>query len=117
MTLRNQAGAALFEVMVALVILIASGTAAMGAAQAALDAERRAAEREAELLAADRLLAALSLLNRSDLDRRLGVRVVGPWQVRILRPEPTVYRISLAPESRPARAALVTLVHRPEPGP
>jgi hypothetical protein len=114
---RNRTGAALLEVMVALVILLASGAAAMGAAHAAVDAEQRAAEREAELMDGERLLAALSLLGRGDLDRRLGIRFVGPWRVQVLRPEPTVYRVSLARAAHPDRAVLVTLVHRPEPAP
>jgi hypothetical protein len=114
---RNRAGAALLEVMVALVILVASGAAAMGAAHTALAAEQRAAVREAELLDGERLLTALVLLRRADLDQRLGVRSAGPWWVQILRPEPTIYRISLARETHPDHAVLVTLVHRPEPAP
>lgn len=116
----DRAGVALLEVLVALAILFAAGAAATGAVQAALAAERRAAVVESELLDGDRLLTALTLLTRPDLDRRLGVRRIGVWQVEILRPEPTLYRIALsrAAELSSRRAAstplLVTLVQRPE---
>jgi hypothetical protein len=43
------------------------------------------------------------------------VRVVGPWQVEVLRPESAVYRIALARADAPERLVLVTLVHRPPP--
>ncbi|HET9292670.1 MAG TPA: hypothetical protein VFO06_00130 [Gemmatimonadales bacterium] len=108
----SREGMALLEVLVALAILFAAGAAAVGGVQAALAAERRSALLEAEATDAERLLTALSLLTRADLDLRLGVRNVGEWEVEVLRPEPALYRIAL---SRKGRApALVTLVHRPE---
>ena len=115
-------GAALLEVLVALAIVFAAGAAATGAVQAALAGESRSARVEAELADADRLLTALTLLTRSDLDLRLGVRTVGDWRVEVLRPRKELYRISVLPPAEPSsrQAAklplLVTLVHRPATG-
>lgn len=111
----DRAGVALLEVLVALAILFAAGAAATGAVQAALASEGRSVRVEAELEDADRLLTALTLLTRSDLDLRLGVRTIGDWRVEILRPGMGLYRISLARADAGPAPLLVTLVHRPAP--
>jgi hypothetical protein len=76
------------------------------------DAQARAEEKT--ILAADRLLSAMTLLTRNDLDQRLGVHQAGEFRVEVERPEPTLYRIALAESTAPQVEILVTLVYRAE---
>jgi hypothetical protein len=114
-TTSGRTGAALLEVLVALAILFAAGAAATGAVQAALASEGRSVRVETELADADRLLTALTLLTRSDLDLRLGERTIGDWRLEILRPGAGLYRIALARADAGPVPLLVTLIHRPAP--
>jgi len=107
-------GVALLEVLVAMAILSASGLAFVGLVSAGLGAERDARARERTLATEDRVLAALSLLKREDLDRRLGRHALGEFAVEIERPEPTLYRIALAQAQSPEVEDLVTVVYRSE---
>jgi hypothetical protein len=75
----------------------------------------QARERERELADEDRLLSAYTLLARPDLDRRLGIRDVGPYLVKVQRPEPTLYRVALSRGQAPDVEDLVTVVFRQEP--
>ena len=74
-----------------------------------------ARSRERELADEERLLAAYTLLARSDLDRRIGAREVGPYRVNVQRPEPTLYRIALSRAEAPEVEDLVTVLYRAEP--
>ena len=105
-------GAALLEVLVALAILTGTGVALIGALAEPIGVMRRAAQRERTLEAADRVLTAMVLLTRTDLDRRLGRREVGEFVTYVDRPEPTLYRIAIASGAEPAHELLVTVVHR-----
>jgi type II secretory pathway pseudopilin PulG len=108
----------LLEVLVALAILSTSAIGLVSALGAALRAGQRAEAAERVTADADRLLSAHSLLSRADLDRRLGERTVGEFQITVQRPEPTLYRIAVAERSAPGVALVVTVVYRPEvPGP
>jgi hypothetical protein len=107
---------ALLEAMIALAILGSAGAAAVGLVAAGLRSAAVGRERERTVMNADRVLAATTLLLRSDLDRRLGERQVGEFAVRIERPEPTLYRTAIAETSHPSTELLVTVVYRPEPG-
>jgi type II secretory pathway pseudopilin PulG len=115
MTRRAEPGIALLEVLVALVILSTAGTALVELIGAGLRAERDAYEREQTLAAEDRVLAAMAVLKREDLDERLGRHPVGEFFVEVERPEPTLYRIALAEAHAPDLEDLVTVVYRPEP--
>jgi type II secretory pathway pseudopilin PulG len=88
-------GAALLEVMVALVVLGVSGAAAAAMTSQASDAIRQAQAHEAALREASAFLDAVALWSREDLDRRLGDRAQGPWRLRIDRPAETLYVVSL----------------------
>lgn len=110
-------GVVLLEAMVALAILAIAGTAAVSLTADALRAEHEAGVREAALHDADRLLTALTLLTRTDLDRRLGRHRTGGMVAEIQRPEPTLYRIAVSEARAPAVELLVTVVYRPEPEP
>ncbi|HEV8381580.1 MAG TPA: hypothetical protein VGQ29_08345, partial [Gemmatimonadales bacterium] len=79
-----------------------------------LRAEREARERERILAAEERVLAALTLLNRSELDQRIGRRQIGEFIVDIQRPEPRLYRIALLQQQSPQVEDLVTVVYRRE---
>jgi type II secretory pathway component PulJ len=111
---RAEPGVALLEVIIALSLLAGAGTAFLAALGEALRSEEQLRRRERELLAADRVLTAMSLLTRQDLDRRLGRYPVGELSVAVQRPEPTLYRISVAEQRAPEIETLVTVVYRPE---
>ncbi len=108
----RNAGVALLEVMVALAILAASGVALAAVASAGLRSEAVARVRERTLATEDRVLAALTLLSRQDLDRRLGRHPLGAFVVDVERPERTLYRLALADTIAPEVEALVTVVYR-----
>ena len=108
-----RAGSVLLEVLVAIVILsVAAGTAVTQGAAVTRD-RRVLGEREREMWAAERALIASALLTRAELEQRLGERAAGDFVVRIDRPEPDLFRISVSPLSAPERELLATVVHRP----
>jgi len=113
-TPRADAGIALLEVLVAVVILSTAGTALVALVAAGLQSERDARVRERTMVAEERLIAAMTLLRRKDLDRRLGRHPVGEFLVHVERPERTLYRIALAEARAPEVEDLVTVVYRPE---
>jgi type II secretory pathway component PulK len=88
-------GAALLEALVALAVLGTVGSAAAWSATESLRAVTRMHEREQEQRKAGRLLTAISLWPRADLDRHLGTSIQGPWRLRIDRPLITIYEVSL----------------------
>lgn len=108
-------GAALLEAMVALAILATAGTGLVAALGAALRNETELARYEATVLAADRVLTAMTLLTRNDLDQRLGSHRAGEFVVEVQRPRPTLYRIAVAEARAPEVETLATVVFRPEP--
>lgn len=112
--LRSDRGIALLEVVVALAILSGAGLALLDLVNGGLRAERDARERERVLAVEERVLAALTLLRRDDLDRRLGRHPIGELIADIERPERTLYRIALMQASSPQVEDLVTVVYRRE---
>ncbi len=111
---RDQRGLTLLEVLVALVIVSTAGISLVAALGAAVRSERSAEHNERSAAEAHRLLGALSLLARVDLDRGLGTREIGELIVNVQRPEPTLYRIAIAERRAPEAEVLVTVVYRPE---
>src|SRR5438034_11232196 len=107
---RADRGVALLEALVAMAILSASGLALVGVVGAGLRSEREARERERTLAVEDRLLAALTLLKRSELDVRLGRHPLGEFIVEIQRPEPTLYRIAVVQGRSPQVEDLASVV-------
>ena len=108
-------GVALLEVLVALVILATATIALLELVDAGTKAVAEARLRERELADEDRLLAAYTLLARTDLDRRVGMHEVGPYRVSVQRPEPTLYRVALSREQAPDIEDLVTVIYRQDP--
>jgi len=113
--LRSDRGIALLEVLVAVAILSGAGLALLDLVTGGLRAERDARERERILAAEERVLTALTLLKRDELNRRLGRHRIGELIVDIQRPEQTLYRIALTQASSPQVEDLVTVVYRREP--
>jgi len=111
---RGDRGFALLETLVALAILSGAGLALLDLVTAGLRAERESRERERVLAAEDRVLTALTLLKRVELDRRLGRHPIGELIADIERPERTLYRIALAQQKSPQVEDLVTVVYRRE---
>ena len=109
---RAERGSVLLEVVIALALLaVAGGTLVRLIAESAA-AVVAVRDRETAVRSADRTLAALSLLTRDELDRRIGVHPAGGFQADIRRPAPGLYRIALRGDDRRGEI-LVTLVFRP----
>ncbi len=110
--MRNERGVVLLEVLVAIVILATAGIGLVEVVGSGLRSERDARLREITLATEERLLAALTLLNRTELDQRIGRRQIGEFVVDIQRPEQTLYRIALVQVQSPQVEDLVTVVYR-----
>jgi type II secretory pathway pseudopilin PulG len=113
---RGSRGIALLEVLVALAILSGAGFALLDLVSGGLRAERDARERERVLAVEERVLTALTLVKRDELDLRLGRHPIGELIADIERPERALYRIALVPSSSPEVEDLVTVVYRRELG-
>jgi len=104
----------LLEVLVAVVVLATAGVGLIELVGSGLRAEREARLRETTLATEERLLSALTLLTRKELDQRIGRRQIGEFIVDVQRPERTLYRIALLQEQSPQVEELVTVVYRRE---
>lgn len=112
---RGERGMALLEAVVALTLL-AWGGVSLVSVLSALTRElqhRRAAERQMQL--ADRVITAAALLDRRDLDLRIGSHPAAGLLLLVQRPEPGLYRLSVADTSAPAFELLTTVVYRRKP--
>jgi type II secretory pathway pseudopilin PulG len=105
----------LLEVMVAVAILATAAVSVVGLLAQSAQHEQRAEEVERRLADQERLLTAMTLLSRDDLDRRLGQRSAGPYVVDVQRPTRVLYRVSIALGDSALWPDLVTLIYRPEP--
>lgn len=104
-------GAILLEALVALVVV---GTIASGAAWAASEsmwAVEHAHRAETHLRAADRLLSAVSLWPRADLDRHLGASAQGPWRLLVERTTRDLYAVRVQ-DTLSGTIVLRTLLYR-----
>lgn len=106
---------ALLEVLAATAILAVAGLSLIQLIGEQSKALRTASMREREATDEDRLMTALSLLDRQDLERRLGGTVTGPYLVEVQRPEPTLFRVSVGRSSNPGVEDIVTAVFRTLP--
>ncbi len=112
--MRSERGVVLLEVLIAVVILATAGIGLVELVGSGLRAERDARLRENTLATEERLLSALTLLTRKELDQRIGRRHVGEFIVDVQRPERTLYRIALLDEQSSQVEDLVTVVYRAE---
>lgn len=111
-------GAVLLEVLIALAILGTAGVTAVTFLGAHMEAQRRSFQAETEVVRAERVLAATSLLRREELDMRLGQREVAGFQVLVQRPVETAYAIAVYRPSDEGflRPLLATVVFHPRGG-
>ena len=111
--LRDARGAVLLEVVIALALLATVGSGAAWLASESIRTVSRVHEEEHRIRSAARLLTAVSLWPRDDLDRHLGTTRQGPWRLRVARSEPILYTITLL-DSLAANVVLRTAVLRDE---
>ncbi len=111
--MRRRDGAVLLEVVVALTILATGGVTMIALASQSMDALRRAHVAEDDTASASAFLHAVSLWPRADLDRHLGDRPQGHWRLRVERPLPTLYGITIT-DSTGGRTLLSTALYRAE---
>jgi hypothetical protein len=109
---RDERGVVLLEVLVAVVILATAGIGMVELVGFGMRAEREARLRETTLATEERVLSALTLLTRTELDQRIGRRRIGEFIVDVQRPERTLYRIALLQAQSPQVEDLVTVVYR-----
>lgn len=110
--MRADRGVALIEVLVAIAILSMVGVSSIALLTSTLDAHGRLHSRETELARAERVLIATTLLARRELEQRIGRRDVAGFVVWVDRPEPSLFRVGVAPEVDPAAELLSTLIYR-----
>jgi hypothetical protein len=110
---RRRTGVALLEAMIALVIITIAGTTMIALTSASGQAVAHARTADRELRAASAYLDVVALWPRDDLDRHLGDRQQGPWRMRIDRPTPTIYVVTML-DSTGQRSLLRTALYRAE---
>lgn len=103
----------LLEAIVALTILAIAGGAVVVLATDSARAIARAAAADEATRRASAFLDAVALWPRADLDRHLGARPEGEWQLIVDRPTPTLYTVTLA-DSGESRFLLRTTLYRAE---
>lgn len=104
-------GLVLLEVIVGLTILAVSAATMVALAAASLRAVARAVAANDDVVRADDFLQAVALWPRADLDRHLGDRAEGEWQMRIERVNSNLYTVDLYDSA--ARPVLHTSLFRP----
>lgn len=108
----SERGVTLLEVMVALTLLLWGAVPLLTLLRDVASSDRRQQQREAEMDAAAQLLTVTALMTRRDLDRRLGSHQVGTFLATVQRPEPRLYRLSVASADAPDVDLVVTVVYR-----
>jgi len=110
----GERGVALLEVLAAIAILAAAGLSFVTFVAEGIRAAASDRARERELVDEERLITAYALLKRTDLDRRLGTRAVGPYLVTVQRSELTLYRVAIGRNEAAPVEDLVTVLYRGE---
>ena len=108
----NERGVILLEVLLAVTILSLIGVSSVAFISTTIEAQARLHEREVEMAQAERVLTAMALLSRADLEQRLGRREISRFVVWVDRAEPSLFRIGIAPSSQPMTELLSTLAYR-----
>lgn len=106
-------GMVLLEVIVGLTILAVGATTLVALAGESLRAVARANDADSEMRRADAFLQDVALWPRADLDRHLGHRREGAWDMRVDRPSPTLYVVTLS-DTVSGRSLLHTSLFRAE---
>lgn len=108
----TRSGAVLLEAVVALAIVGTVGLAVAAMASDRAAAVSRAQEREREVREASRLLTAVSLWPREDLDRHMGASRQGWMNLVIERTAPDLFSIAIQ-DGTSAQPLLRTALFRP----
>ena len=109
---RLRCGSVLLEPLVALLVVVVAGLAALSAVAGLRDTTGAYLQREREIGAASAFLDAVSLWPTAELNRRLGEHAQGPFLLSIARPEETVYVVQLSDRVW-HRRILWTALYRP----
>ncbi|MBI4501457.1 MAG: prepilin-type N-terminal cleavage/methylation domain-containing protein [Gemmatimonadetes bacterium] len=109
----SRQGFALIEALVALTIVAVAGLGFVDLTAQAARSASRTREVEEQLAQEDRLLTAYALLDRQDLEQRIGRVIVGEYALTVERLDWSLYRVGVgigwsAPD-------LVTVIYRPGP--
>ena len=111
--MRARGGMVLLEAMIALAMLAIGAVSLITLADESLHAVRRADAADAATARASAFLDAVALWPRADLDRHLGDHAEGAWRLRVERPLPTLYTVTLA-DTMNGDVVLATSLYRPE---
>jgi len=111
--MRHEGGVALLEVLVALTIVSVAGLGVLEALHEGIAAEHAMAARERDMASAHQLLADYALLDRRDLEQRIGSQKRGRQLIRVQRPTATLFRVAVADTTAPNLELLVTILYRP----
>ncbi len=103
----------LLEVIIALAVLGTAILALTGWMLSSASAVERARKSERDVERASAFLDHVALWPAADLDRRLGDNPQGPWRLRVARPAPRLYEITIADSARAGTLLLRTAVYRP----
>ena len=106
-------GAALLEVLVALVIITTAGASVAALASETARAVSHARDSELEIERARDFFEQVTLWPRDDLDRHLGTREQGLWRLDVEHIATALYSLVLT-DSSGSHALLRTVVFRPE---
>lgn len=109
----RRSGAVLLEVLVALAVLAMVGSSAAWMCSEAMRGVSQAQATEAEMHHVERLMVAVSLWPREDLDRHLGSTRQGPWRLRVFRVRLNLYEVTLT-DTATSSALLSTALWRQE---
>lgn len=108
-----EAGLTLLEVLVALTILLLTGLPLMSLARDEVDRLSVARRTERQLQQASQAMIRMTLLPRTDLERRIGSHPAPPFVLDIQRPTSKVFRVAIYDSAASHQPLLVTLLYRP----
>lgn len=109
----SRAGVALLETLIALIVMGIVGIAILEVVASATKSTRSAWLSEERIRRASQLLQGYAIMNRHQLEQRIGEQGFGALRIRVTRPRPGVFRVSAVDTLALERELLVTLLHRP----
>ena len=109
----GRGGIALLEVLVSLAIGGLASVALAAALGEGLALERQLVAAQSASDNMDRVMSAMSLLDRQDLLQRAGTRTVGEFTVNVQSLDAGLFGIQVAPVAQPGNRTLATLLWRP----
>ena len=109
----GRGGIALLEVLVSLAIGGLASVALAAALGEGLALARQLSATQSASDTMDRVMSAMSLLDRQDLLQRAGTRTVGEFTVDVQSLDSGLFKVRVAPITQPGGRALTTLLWRP----